>query len=253
MHVTRTHLARDLLQAGWISAAIMAVLTAAWVVALALVPGPPGEAALVEKLRYLGDHPETAIGPGLVAGLALLHIPVWLGLAATVWPRRPAAGLFAVVFGLVYAPLASMSYWAQLTVVRGLADVSGSDPGAAAAAYRLFEFPGGLASFSYGVDVLAYVVWGVAAISACVGLFALEGRLAQTAALLWGIGGVLAIVGGLGFVTESDLLELGVLLSGVVFLVGLIATSVLLQRTAATEDAVVGSLSLELRVGPNRA
>jgi hypothetical protein len=253
MHVTRINLGRDLLQAGWISAAIMAVLTTAWVVALALIPGPPGDAALVEKLRYLGDHPETAIGPGLVAGLALLHVPVWLGLAAAVWARRPAAGLFGVVFGLVYAPLALMNYWAQLTVVRGLADVSRTDPVAAAAAYRLFEFPGGLASFTYGVDVLAYVVWGVAAIAVCVGLVALEGRLAQTTALLWGIGGVLAIVGGIGFLAQNDVLELGVLLSGVVFLVGLVATSVLLQRAASTEDAVVGSLSLELRVGPNRA
>jgi hypothetical protein len=253
MHVTRTHLGRELLQAGWICAAIMTVLTAGWVVSLALIPGPSADAELGEKMRFLADHPETAIGPGLVAGVALLHVPVWLGLAAAVWTHRPAAGLFAVAFGLVYAPLATMSYWAQLTVVRGLAEVSRSDPAAATAAYRLFEFPGGLASFTYGVDVLAYVVWGVAALAACGGLLALEGRLAQATGLLWGLGGVLAIVGGIGYVVRSDVLEMGVLLSGVVFLVGLVSSAVLLHRAAADESAMVGSLSLELRVGPNRA
>jgi hypothetical protein len=245
---TRRTLARDLTTIGWIAALIMAILTAGWVVSLGLVSGPPVDADPAAKLAYLADHPEAGlVGPSLVAALALLHVPVWLGLAAVAWSRRPAAALLAVAFGLVYAPLASINYWSQLTVVRGLADLSRTDPAAATAVYRLFEFPGGLASFAYGVDVLAYVVWGVAALFAAAALAAVEGRAAKVTAVLFGAGGVLAIGGGIGFVGQVDALELGVMLSGVVFLFGLVAGAVLM-RGASTTDLPVAGVSFEVHL-----
>lgn len=246
-------LARDLARAGWVSAAAMAALTLAWVASLALVPGPPADAGLAAKLAYLAAHPEAGtVGPALVAALALLHVPVWLGLAAVAWPRRPAASLLAVAFGLVYAPLASLNYWSQLTVVRGLTDLARTDPASAAAAYRLFEFPGGLTSFAYGVDVLAYVVWGVAAIAIAAALATAGDRLAQATAALFAAGGALALAGGLGFVLQVDLLELGVLLSGVVFLVALVATAVLLRR-AAVLGAAASAGGVELHLSLTRS
>jgi hypothetical protein len=244
----RLSLIRDLARLGVVTASAIAVLTAAWIVSLVLVPAPAAEAGLGEKLQFLADHPATAtVGPGLVAGIALLHVPVWLGLAAVLWSRRPAAGLVALAFGLVYAPLASINYWTQLTVVRGLADLGGSDAPAAAAAYRLFEFPGGLASFAYGLDVLAYVVWGLAALAAAIGLVALEGRVARSAGLAFATGGVLALVGGLGFVVQNDVLELGVLLSGVAFLVAMTATAVLLWQASRAAEEPLAELRFELR------
>jgi len=247
MLTTRRRLGNDLAAIGWVAAAIMAALTTAWVASMALVQPPPADADLAAKLTYLADHPEAGlVGPSLVAALALLHIPVWVGLAAVAWSRRPAAGLLAVAFGLVYAPLASINYWSQLTVVRGLADLVHTDPAAAVAAYRLFEFPGGLASFAYGVDVLAYVIWGVAALLACAALAAVDGRLAKLTAALFGLGGLLAIVGGVGFVGQVDVLEAGVMLSGVVFLAGLVAAAVLMHATA--NDRIVADVTLELHL-----
>ena len=66
------------------------------VLSISLIRGLPGDAQLADKLQFIVDRPEWAVGPGLVAGLALLHIPVWLGLAAAMWAHRPAAGLLAV-------------------------------------------------------------------------------------------------------------------------------------------------------------
>jgi hypothetical protein len=245
-------LPRDLTRIGWVAATIMAALSLAWVVSLALIPGPSEGLDLASRLAYLDAHPEAFVGPALVVGLAILHVPVWLGLAAVVWSLRPAAGVLAVCFGLVYATLASINYWAQLTVVRGLADLAATDPSGAVAAYRLFEFPGGLTSLSYGIDVLAYSIWGIAAIAIAVGLLAFEARLPRATGLLCAVSGVLAIAGGAGFVIENDLLELGVLLSGIGFLVALIAAAVLMRRHTAAEGSLLAGLSLEVRVNPTR-
>ena len=240
-------LERDLRRVGGYAAALAACLTALWVIALVAVPGPPADATALARLTYLADHPETAIAPALVVGLALLFIPIWLGLAAAVWSRRPAAGVLAVTFGLVYAPLASINYWSQLTVVRGLASLSRTDPAGSTGLYRLFEFPAGLTSLAYGLDVFAYAVWGIAAIAIAVGLWALAQPVARAAALAFGIGGSLAIVGCVGFVIGIPLLELGVMLSGIAALVAMVLAAVWLLREPVATPA--DSIELSIRLG----
>jgi hypothetical protein len=117
------------------------------------------------------------------------------------------------------------------------------------AAYRLFEFPSGLTSVSYGIDVFAYLVWGIAAIAVAFGLLGLDGRTARATAAAFGIGGILAVMGGVGFVLQSDALELGVLLSGVTALVATIMAALLLHRNATAGSSLVGGVSFEVRLG----
>jgi hypothetical protein len=226
-------LARDLVRLAWPAAIGLVLLTAAWVATLVLAPQQPAGADAAARLRFIAAHDGWQVASfAVVVPLALLHVPVWFGLAALAWPARPAAGLLAAAYGLLYAPFTCLAYWTQLTVVRGLAEVQASDPAAAVAAHRLFAFGGSLASLSYSLAVLGYAIWGLASLAAARGLLARRDRLARATAALLGLAGGLALAGAAGYVARNGVLESGVLLSGVAFLPAMIAATFLLRRAS---------------------
>jgi hypothetical protein len=222
-------LQRQLISLGWMAAAAAAVFTLLWVTALIAVPGAIAETGLAEQLAHLRDAGLAGSpAPLLSLPLAFLFVPVWLGLAALAWEKRPAAGVLAVCFGLLYVPFVTLNYWSQATVVRGLAELAAAEP-AAVELYRLFAF-GELTSFGYAFNLLGYAVWGLAGVSIAAGLWVLDGRLARATAGFFALSGVLAIIGATGFVLGSALLEFAVLVSGVASLAATIVAAVLLRR-----------------------
>ncbi|HEX7472610.1 MAG TPA: hypothetical protein VF323_05980, partial [Candidatus Limnocylindrales bacterium] len=101
-------------------------------------------------------------------------------------------------------------------------------------------------------DPLAYTVWGLAALAIAAGLLAFDERLTCATGLLCGVSGVLAVAGGVGFVIQNDLLELGLLLSGIGFLLALIVATVLLRRKAAAGESLAAGLSFQARIDAAR-
>jgi hypothetical protein len=223
----------DLTRYGSLAALLLALLTIAWIVTLALSPAPPPGATASDQLQFIADHDGwQVLNFAVVVPLGLVHVPVWLGLAALIWRRRPAMAALAVAFGLLYAPFTVAGYWSQLTTVRGLAELAEREPERAAAAFEVLGFAGDPWSFSYGIIVLGYGVWGLAALAVFAGLRDEEYRLKRVVAVLFGVSGALAILGAIGFVAQRPLLELGVLLSGVVFLPAIVGTAVLLHQVS---------------------
>jgi hypothetical protein len=222
------------------AAVAAAFLTVAWVVLLLVSPAPPADADAAQRLQFIGAHDGWQIASFLVVvPLALLLVPVWLGLAALCWRTRPAAGLLALAFGVIYAPLSTSAYWAQLTTVRGLAELQRTAPGDAVAAFRVLGFADDRWSLAYAVDVLGYAILGLAALAIGYGLAGRRGGLSRVTAALFGATGVLALLGAAGFVAGSGLLELGVLASGGIFLLALIGATLLLYRAGWSQTTAV--------------
>jgi hypothetical protein len=223
----------DLARYGSLAAILLALLTLLWIITLALSPAPPPGATAGDQLQFIADHDGwQALNFAVVVPLGLVHVPVWLGLAALIWRRRPALAALAASFGLLYAPFTVIGYWSQLTTVRGLAELAEREPERAAAAFEVLAFTGDPWSVSYGIVVLGYGVWGVAALAVFAGLRDEDYRLTRVVAVLFGVSGVLAILGAIGFVAQIPLLELSILLSGVVSLSAVVGTAVLLHRVS---------------------
>jgi hypothetical protein len=138
-----------------------------------------------------------------------------------------------VAFGMLYAPFTLLGYWVQITTVRGLVELAERDPERAIVAMEVIGFTGDPWSASYGVVILGYAILGLAALAVFGGLRDARYRLARVTAVLFGVAGLLAIVGTAGFVSGNAYLELGVLFSGIVYLPTLIGAAVLLHQFAA--------------------
>jgi hypothetical protein len=221
--------------AGYGSAAAVAliILTLAWIMLLALAPAQSPGAATDERIAFLADHEGWHVANfAVVAPMGLVHVPLWLGLGALVWSRRPALAAMTVAFGLLYAPFTVMGYWSQLTTVRGIVALAEQDPAAALTTFDVLAFSGELWSFSYGVIVLGYGVWGIAALSFFAAAFGVADRLTRVCSVLFGVSGMFGVVGAIGFAAENAMLELGVIFSGIVFLPALVAAAVVLRQAS---------------------
>ena len=96
----------------------------------------------------------------------------------------------------------------------------------------MLHFDGTAWSLGYATAVLGYAVWGVAAIVMAVGLARGLGSLASWAGALFGVTGMLVLFGAVGFVARVEMLEMGVMVSGVTSLAASATTAVLLHRHA---------------------
>ena len=229
-----SNLVRQLASIGAWSAILLIVLTVFWIISLAMAPAPPADASLTERFAFVRDNDGWQFLSFLaVVPMGLVHIPVWLGLAAVTWHIRPAMGLFASAFGLFYGLLTVMGYWLQLTTVRGLGMLHQEYPETAETLFPLIHFSGEPWSMPYGLVVIGYGVWGIAALFVGGALQGLPGVLGQWTAGLFAGAGVLGIIGGIGFVAQIGLLELGVLVSGILFLPAIICAAVLMKRRGA--------------------
>lgn len=227
----QSQLMQQLSRYGCWAAVALLVLSISWIISLAFAPLPGSDADTAERISFLADN-ETwhVINFAIVVPMGLVHVPLWFGLGALIWPRTPALAVMVAAFGLIYAPLTSIGYWSQLTTVRGIVELYDNDPDAAIAAFEILEFSGNPWSFSYGLVVLGYGVWGVAALAVFAGLIGASYKLARITGGLFGLSGAFGIFGAIGFAAGSALVELGVLFSGIVFIPALVGASVLLYQ-----------------------
>ena len=222
---------------GFGSAMALFVLSIAWIGSLALAPVAGADASASERISFLADNQGWHIvNFAIVAPMGFVHVPLWLGLAGIVWLKRPACAALVASFGLIYAPFTVIGYWTQLTTVRGIVELHETSPEAAISVFEIMEFSSNFWSWSYGIVVLGYGTWGLAAFAVFAGTVDIPYRLARVTGILFGLAGLLSVVGAIGFIARNQLAELGVVFSGIVFMPALIGAAALLYQVSQGLD-----------------
>jgi hypothetical protein len=223
---------------GSIAAVILAFLTVAWAFLLVFPSAPASDASPYERLQFIADHGHWQTVSFVVAGLmALLYIPVWAALAALIVPKRQIAGLLVAAIGVFFSTLLFVGYLTQFTTVRNLDHLRRTNADVAVAIVEAWEFSGNFWTASYGIVIAAFVLWGLTTIMVFAGLFDSSNPRTRTTAVLYGVAGLLALVGAAGFALGVTFLEYGLILSGALFVPTLISTALLLTRHASGPDA----------------
>ncbi len=206
------------------AAVLVVLLTIAWLVNF--VRSPDAGSTADQQLAFYSEHGSLLIRQFLPTTLvALLYVPLWVGLAVDAWDAAAAIAVLGVAFGLLYPPLVAMAYWTQYTVARGVAELAGDDPEAARRAWQLIGFNDDSRSVPGALVVLGYFVWGIAGGIFAVALLQTGGTTRVAAAAAFGLTAALTTAGAIGFVWRNRTLATGVLASGV--------TSVLATALAA--------------------
>ncbi len=201
---------------GGIAAFVAAALTLLWLILMVTLPALPRGSTAGEELDFIRQHGAARVASFLPTTLVTFaYVPVWLGLGTLLWDEAPAAAALAVAFGVLYPAITAVGYWMQYTVVRGLADLYGTDEAAARAAYEIVGFHDRPTSMSGAAVVLGYTVWSLGGLSAGIGLVARGGGLAVATGVLFLVTALLMFVGAAGHVARNRILETGVMLSGV--------------------------------------
>jgi hypothetical protein len=222
-----------LARVGSIAAGLLIIFTVSWVVLLVHPSPPPDHASAVERLAFIEQNSQWQIASFVVACLmAIAHIPVWAALASLIVPKRQTTGLIAAALGVLYGPVIVVGYWTQLTTVRSLNSLRETNTEAAIAVAAAFNFSGNFWTASYGIVIVGFAIWGLATLTICSGLIDSASRPARLTAGLFGLAGLLALFGAIGFAANVPLLEHGIILSGIVFVPALVAAIVLLHRVA---------------------
>ncbi len=158
---TSSGLEHSLFLIGAVCSGAVAALTAAWIVVMLIAPNPPAGATPSATLSFIQHHDDwQVISFVIVAPIALLQVPLWVALAAVIWRSRPALSVMIPLIGLTYAPFTLWSYWSQISIVRGLAELQRTSPTDAVAAFQVLQFSSDRWSAAYASDVLGYVIWG---------------------------------------------------------------------------------------------
>lgn len=223
-----------LARVGSIAAAILIVLTIAWVILL-IHPSPPRtDASAVEQLAFIeqNEHWQT-ISFAVAALMAVAYIPVWLGLGAIIVPVRQTIGMIAVALGVMFSAVLGVGYWTQLATVQNLLQLLETNTQAAIAMAGAFDFSGNFWTASYGIVIGAFVLWGLTTLTVFAGMVDSRYRPAQITGALFGAAGLLALIGAVGFAAGIGFLEHGILLSGVLFVPALSGTVLVLHQVAA--------------------
>ena len=243
-----------LCRVGSIAAAILIILTMAWVVLLIYPSAPSAEASAVERLAFIEQHTGWQTASFVVAALmAVAYIPVWLSLSALIVPARQTVGMIAAVLGVLFSALLIVGYWTQLTTVYSLMDLLETNTSAAIAIAGAFDFSGNFWTASYGIVIAAFVLWGLTTLTIFSGLIDVRYGPARTTAILYGVAGLLALVGAIGFTAGVSILEHGILLSGIMFIPALAATAMLLHQAATGVEIHTNSAAApdEQAAGPH--
>ncbi len=226
-----------LARAGSIAAAILIPLTIAWVVLLIHPSPPPDEASAIERLAFIEMNEQWQTASFIVAALmAIVYIPVWIGLGAVIVPVRQTVGMIAVALGVMFSALLVVGYWTQLATVQNLLQLLETNTNAAIAMAGAFEFSGNFWTASYGIVIAAFVIWGLTTLTIFSGLIDSAWRPAQLTAAMYGVAGLLALVGAVGFAAGISILEHGIMLSGILVVPALSGTVVMLHQVASGND-----------------
>ncbi len=218
----------DLRMVGGISALVALALTLVWLAVMARTP--PIAERPDTQMTFYAERGRLLIRQFLPTALvAFAYVPVWLGLAAYLWPEQAALGLIGAAFGVLYVPFVVVGYWLQLTVVRAVGVESASAPDGWVPVWRLLAFSSRPESLSGSLVVLGYAVWGLAAAFSGVGLIIAGGAVATLTGTAMLITAALTWLGATGHVLRHDVLEKGVMASGITSVVatGLIAVVLL--------------------------
>jgi hypothetical protein len=221
---------------GSIAAAALIPITIAWAVLLVYPSAPSADAHPVERLHYISTHDNWQVASLIVAVvMAILYVPLWLALGAAIARQRQTLGLAAVVLGVLYGPVVIVGYWTQLTTLRGLDSLRQRNVDAAIAMADAFSFSGNFWTGSYGIVIVGFVIWGLAMAAVSVGLAMLPASSARATGAMFGLAGLLAIVGAIGFASGVSVLEHGLLLSGVISTPALASAAIMLHQREPRE------------------
>jgi hypothetical protein len=223
-----------LARVGSIAAAILIVLTIAWVILL-IYPSPPSaEASAVERLAFIEQHERwQTISFAVAALMAIAYVPVWIGLGALIVPARQTIGLISIALGIMFSAVLVVGYWTQLATVQNLLQLLETNTNAAIAMAGAFDFSGNFWTASYGIVIAAFVLWGLTTLTIFSGLVDSTYRPAQVTGAIYGVAGLLALIGAVGFATGIGVLEHGILLSGILFVPALSGTAIVLHAVAS--------------------
>ena len=211
------------------AAVIVVLLTITWLVSF--VRSPDAGSTADQQVAFYSEHGPLLIRQFLPTTLvALLYVPLWLGLAAEVWDAAAAIAILGVAFGLLYPPLVAVAYWTQYTVARGVAEAAGDDSEAAGRAWRVIGFSDDPRSVPGALVVLGYFVWGLAGAMFAVALLRTGGPARVAAAAAFGLTAALTTIGAVGFVWRNRTLATGVLASGVTSVLATALAAVVLFR-----------------------
>lgn len=198
-----SHVART----GMLTAAGSVVLTAIWVVTMAVLSSSGDTAA------QLAAHPVLfEVDFAACTLLTLLQVPLLVALGATAWARRPVAALVGAGIYLTYVPLNISCYFLNGAVLPRL--IHGGPEYAQLAAAVDINSP---VSLFGALDVLGYGLLGVGWIVLATALMG-RSRLWNVTAALMIMGGAACVMGVVGLFVRSALLQQGVMVGGIVAL-----------------------------------
>jgi hypothetical protein len=140
------------------------------------------------------------------------------------------------VLGLLYVVFSLYAYWTQLTVVRGLADlfVNSEDPAlrtGALSTYLTWGYNGRLSAAPYALDLLGYLLYSMAFLGFGLMLVREWGVDLVSGGLLI-LSAIAGIVGVIGYLGRSALLENGIVLSGAFVMPAFFTLAYRFQREA---------------------
>jgi hypothetical protein len=229
-------------RAGSIAAAMLTALTIAWVILLVYPSAPASDASPYERLQFIADHNHWQTISFVVAALmAIFYVPLWVALAALIVPVRQIPGLLVAAMGILFSAVLVVGYLTQLTTVRNLDHLRQTNAEVAIAIVEAWEFSGNFWTASYGIVIVAFVLWGLTTLAVFSGLFDSPYGPTRTVAKLYGIAGILAITGALGFATNVAILEYGLILSGITSVPAHARTAAMLHRFASETTAHTSS------------
>ncbi len=208
--------------AGYVAATVATVLNVAFTILVAIYP-PPEWHGVTEYAATFRPEAQAPILPSLALAPTLV---VLMTAIFYYGPRsKELFGRLGVVFSIPYCALASVNYFVQLTMVRQSIldhDVQGLAP-------FVMDNPH---SMALAIDILAYMFLFLAS------LFAAEmfraGGLETAVRWFFRLTAIIGIVGVIGFTVKNDILRIGILASGVPFLIATALLVVLFRRSLAS-------------------
>ena len=209
---------------------ICLALTATWLVLLiwdAAGAGPvePFEQVVAHVARQGWTFYVTYLNAALITVSATV---LFAGLYGYCKPAAPDWALIGLIFVPVYCTLNLFAYLSQVAVVPDLLARSDSDPMAMTVLRLLLQaWPGSAVSF---FNNLAYAILGIPSVVFGALLYK-QDRALRLGAVLLALNGVACVVGVAGILMGNDVLSLGSVVGGGLYLLALVPMSWVFLRT----------------------
>ncbi len=198
---------------------IVTLLNIAFTVLIAIFP-PPQWAGLEAYLRDFRPEAQAPVIPALLLAPAILVLMTCI-YYYSIQKNTEIFGRLAMVFSGPYVAMASVNYFIQITMVRQ-SILSGDTAGIQ---HFIMDNPH---SIMVSIDTLGYMFLSIAALFASI-VFT-KTRLARAVSYLFVLTGILGLVGVFGFAINNGALRIGVLASGVPFLIATVLLAIFFYR-----------------------